>query len=190
MKTIGAEVTVASEMVYQGSLIDVRRETVRVGEGRTAVREIVQHPPVVAMLPLDARENLLLVRQYRKAIEQVTLEIPAGGIDEGEDAEAAVRREMVEETGFLPGQLEKMATIYPSPGFSDEIMHLFLVQELEGDGRQTEPLDEIETTWVSMGEATEMIRVGEIVDAKSVAGILMLKSRSQHNDKAGPRSEP
>lgn len=182
MTDIAPEVTLSSEMVYDGSYISVRKDLVRTGRGATASREIVLHPAVVVMVPIDRDGNLLLVRQYRKAIEQVMLELPAGGIDDGESPEDAVRREMVEETGYEPARVRSMGTIYSSAGMSNEIMHLFLVWDLRGDGVATEPADELQVEVMSRADAKEMVLDGRINDAKSVAGILMLESASLHND--------
>ena len=182
LTTIQVEETIESEMVLEGSFIRVRRDVVRTGRGRTATREIVLHPPVVVMLSLDHDGNVLLVRQYRKAIEQETLELPAGGIEEDEAVEDAVRREMVEETGYEPGRIDPLAMIYPSAGMSDELMHIFVVSDLQGDGVPSEPADELEVVRVPFAEACGMVLDGVIKDAKSVAGILMLKSRSLHNE--------
>jgi ADP-ribose pyrophosphatase len=176
---IHPERTLSTETCFKGSLITVRRDIVRLPNGKITKREIVEHPPVVAMLALDAAGQMLLVRQYRKPIERVLLEIPAGGVEPGEVTEDAVRREMREETGYEPGQIERLATIYPSPGYTNEVMYLYVVSNLHGDGKPTEPRDEIQVVRVPVDEAYQMVRNGDIVDAKSVVGILMLQSRSQ-----------
>lgn len=170
------EETITSETVYDGGLITVRRDTVRVANGKTATREIVEHQPVVVMAPVDADGQLLFVRQYRKPIERVLIEVPAGAIESGESAEDAVRREMREETGYDPKRIEPITTIYPSPGFTDEVMHVFAVYDLEGDGQPSEPLDELQVVRVPVETAREMVRTGQISDAKSVVAVLMLKS--------------
>lgn len=182
MPEIAPEVTVASTTVYGGSLIKVRRDTVRLPKGGTASREIVEHPPVVAIIAEDGDRNLVLVRQYRKPIEDITLEIPAGAIEPNEGAADAAHREMVEETGLDPGGLREVSTIYSSPGFSDEVMHLFYAWDLRGDGQPTESSDEIEVVRVEYENARNMVFRGEITDAKSVAGILMLESPGLHNE--------
>ncbi len=185
MSEITPEETIASTMVFEGSLIKLRKDTVRLNGGKTTVREIVEHAGVVAMVATDQEGALLMVRQYRKPIEQVLLEIPAGGIEEGETEMDAATREMQEETGYTPTQMERLITIHPSPGISDEVMHLYRVWGLEGDGRPTEPSDQIEVERVPIAEAAQMVRSGAISDAKTVVGILMLESASKHNEAAG-----
>jgi len=170
------EDTLSSELIYEGRVISVRRDTVRTGTGATATREIVHHAPVVVMAPMTADGDLLLVRQYRKAVERELLELPAGGVEPGESIENAVRREMIEETGYDPGSITPMTTIYPTPGISDESMHLFRVADLKGDGQATEPADEILCRRVTLTDAVRMVMSGEIVDAKTIIGVLMLES--------------
>jgi ADP-ribose pyrophosphatase len=185
MAGIAPEETVRSEVVYRGRLITVRRDTVRLRSGKTGEREIVEHAPVVAMIPLDEDGKLLMVRQYRKAVEQVLLELPAGSIEEGETPEDAVRREMVEETGYEPRIIRLVTDLYPSPGISDEVMHMYLVSDMTGEGHPTEPADEIEVERVDVTQAAEMVRHGLITDAKSKVGILMLESGRLHNEELG-----
>ncbi len=185
MTGIHPEETVRSETVYRGHLITVRRDDVRLASGKTAEREIVEHPPVVAMIPLDEDGKLLLVRQYRKAVEQVLLELPAGSVEDGETPEEAVKREMIEETGYEPQIIRLVTDLYPSPGISTEIMHMYFVSDLKGDGQATEPADEIEVERVDVSRAADMVRHGLITDAKSMVGILMLESGSLHNEELG-----
>lgn len=185
MTGIRPEATIESEVVYHGALINVRRDTVGLPGDRTGSREIVEHPAVVAMVAVDSAGDLLLVRQYRKAVERVLLEIPAGSMESGESAEEAVRREMLEETGYTPRRIEPLAMIYPSPGISDEVMRLFVVSELEGEGKPTETSDEIIVERVPASVARDMALKGEIEDAKSIVGITMLESASLHNEVQG-----
>jgi ADP-ribose pyrophosphatase len=175
-KEIQAEETINSEIVFEGKVVSLERATVTTGTGATATLEIVRHVPVVVMAPLDADGNLIMVQQYRKPIEQVLLELPAGGVEKGETLEQAARREMREETGYEPAELSILTTIFPTPGISDETMHLFLARDLTGDGHATEPDDELQTVRLSVPEALEMVRDGRIADAKSAVGILMLES--------------
>ena len=182
MSKIQPEASVRSEIAYEGKFLTVQSDTVRTGRGALATREFLLHPPVVVMVPLTKEDEILLVRQYRKAIERETLELPAGGVEPGESIEDAVRREMLEETGFVPGTLEKLGTIYPSPGISNEIMHIYVVSDLSGSGEPTEPEDELRVYPVSRAQAVDMALGGGIADGKSVIGILMLKSSSQHNE--------
>jgi ADP-ribose pyrophosphatase len=170
MTDILPEKTVQSELAFQGRLIDVRVDTVRLPNGATTTREIVVHPDVVAILPVLDDGRVVLVRQYRKAAERVLLEIPAGGIDGDETPEEAVRREMIEETGYRVGGLELLHTFYTSPGFTTEKMYLFRATQLV-PGQATEETDQIEVVLLSPAEAMERVRSGEIADAKTILGV-------------------
>jgi len=167
---IEPEETTASEVAFDGSLITVRKETVRLPDGRTTEREIVAHAEVVAILPVLDDGRIVFVRQYRKAAERVLLEIPAGGIDDGEGPEDAVRREMVEETGYRVGAMARLGSFYTSPGFTTELMHLYRATQLV-PGTPTESTDQIEVVTLSVQEARRRIG-GEIADAKTILAVL------------------
>src|SRR5579884_1501870 len=170
MANIQAERTLSSETVYSGSLISVRRDEVRLPDGRTTAREIVVHPDVVAMVPILPDNRIVFVRQYRKAVDRVLLEVPAGGIDPGETPEDAVRREMKEETGYGVGQMRRLAGFYTSPGFTTEFMYLYEVFDL-APGTATEENDELEVVTLNMDEAWSRVRAGEIADAKTLLAL-------------------
>lgn len=123
--------------------------------------------------PAGADPQILLIRQYRYAADGWVYEIPAGRLDEGESPEACARRELLEETGCTPAHVERLTTIYTTPGFTDERIHIFLAAELErseGTGREPDEFMEIETMPIS--RALEMVRDGEISDSKTVVGLL------------------
>jgi ADP-ribose pyrophosphatase len=166
------ETTVNSKTVYSGKLVDVRKDTVRLANGKTTEREIVVHSEVIAVIPVLDDGRLVLVRQFRKPAERTLLEVPAGGIDQGETAEDAVRREMVEETGYRVGSTTRLVSFYTSPGYTTELMHLFEARELQ-PGEPTEQTDQIEVVAVSLEEALQEIETGEMADAKSILAILM-----------------
>lgn len=170
---IQPEETVRSKEVFRGKLITVRKDTVRLSGGKTTEREIVVHPDVVAILPVLDDGRIVLVRQFRKAAERVLLEAPAGGIDGDETPEEAVRREMVEETGYRVDSLELLYTFYTSPGFTTEKMYLYKATGLE-PGEATEETDQIEVVCLTREEAEEAIRSGEIADAKSILAVKSL----------------
>jgi ADP-ribose pyrophosphatase len=136
------------------------------------MREIVEHGACVAIVAVDDEGRLLLVRQPRPATEKELLEVPAGCIDPGEDAEAAVRRELAEETGFRPGKVERFGGFYSAPGFCTEYLFLYLATDLEPHRLTAEDTDEIEVVKVTPQEARKLIKNGAIEDAKSIAGLL------------------
>jgi ADP-ribose pyrophosphatase len=174
LAAIEDEPTLASETVFSGGLITVRKDTVRLSEGKTTDREIVEHSEVIAVVPLLDDGRVVMVRQFRKAAERVLLEIPAGGIDDGETPEDAVRREMVEETGYRVGTLRKLSSFYTSPGFTTELMHLFLATDLQ-PGEPTESTDAIEVVLMRPNEAFDAMQSADVADAKSLLGLLFAR---------------
>ena len=174
---IEPEKGLTSETVYDGKLFKVIKETVRLPDGRVRPREIVKHPGAVALVPVDGEGRLILVRQYRRAVDKVLLEIPAGTREPGEDAETCALREIQEETGYKANNVTKMGGFYSAPGFCTEYLECFLLTDLEeiADVEGDEDED-IEIERLSKDEAIEAILRGEICDAKSICGILMWAS--------------
>ena len=118
---MATEKTLSSQIIYRRASVKLRIDTVQTANGRQTTREIVEHAECVAVIAVDAEDNVLLVKQFRKAVEKELLEIPAGGIDAGEDAEAAVIREMREETGFWPQRLEHLGGFYSITGLRHRV---------------------------------------------------------------------
>lgn len=168
---IKPEVTLDSQTVYAGRLIEVHKDTVRLSSGATTFREIVLHPEVVVMLPVLEDGRLVMVRQYRKAVDRVLLEAPAGGIDPGETPEDAVRREMIEETGYRVGALQHVTSFYSSPGITTELMHLYRVTQLT-PGSPTEESDQLEVVLVTLEVALGRIQQETAWDAKTLLALL------------------
>jgi ADP-ribose pyrophosphatase len=150
--------------------------------GRETSREIVEHADCVAIIAVDDSDNILLVSQFRKSVERELLEIPAGGIDPGEDPVAAVRREMREETGYLPRKIERLGGFYSTPGYCTEYLHLFLATDLIPSPLQAEDTEGIKLTRVPLSKITGLIDSETICDAKSTAGLLFyLRHRQAQN---------
>lgn len=166
------EKTISSRYVFKGRALNLRIDTVINAEGHETTREIVEHSECIAVVPVDAEGNILLVRQFRKALEKELLEIPAGGIDPGESAPTAVVRELQEEIGFIPGKVEKMGGYYSSPGFCNEFLHLYLATDLKASRLYAEDTPGIETIKIKPRQIKQLIKSGEICDSKSVAGLL------------------
>jgi len=127
---LAEEKTLSSQLIYDGRAVRLRVDTVRMADGRETSREVVEHSDCVAIVAVDADNNVLLVRQFRKPIEKELLEIPAGGIDPGEDPVTAVRRELQEEIGYLPNKVERLGGFYSTPGYCTEYLHLYLAADL------------------------------------------------------------
>lgn len=175
------EKTLSSQLIYSGRAVRLRVDTVQMPSGRQTTREVVEHSDCVAIVAIDDDDNVLLVNQYRQAIGKELLEIPAGGIDPGEDAETAVRREMREETGFLPRRVERLGGFYSSPGFCTEYLHLYLATDFVSSPLYAEDTEIIKLVRVSTSQILELISSGRICDAKSIAGLLTyLNYRKSH----------
>jgi len=157
--------------VYEGRVVSLRVDRVKLPDGRSAVREVVEHAPVVAIVALDSRGDVLLVRQFRLPVKQSLLEIPAGGVDSGETAEEAAQRELQEETGQRAGRLERLCSFFASPGYCDEYMHLYLATGLEPGALAADADESIEVVRLPLDEALRLIERGEICDAKTIVGL-------------------
>ena len=166
------ERTLESQLLYKGRLVNLRLDTVELSSGRQARREIVEHRGSVAIVALDGEGKALLVRQYRKALERTLLEIPAGGIDPGEEPGDCAQRELQEETGYRAGKMERIGGFYTSPGYCTEFIHLFLATDLEPSPLRADADEAIELVCVPITDAPKLITSGEICDAKTIAGLL------------------
>jgi len=170
------EETLSSREIYSGRILKLRIDDVRLPDGNQTKREIVEHSDAVAIVAIDSDGNVLLVKQFRKPVERKLLEIPAGCIEEGEEADTTVRRELQEETGYRPQNIERLGGFYSTPGFCTEYMHLYLATELVADKRHAEDTDDIELVHVPLQRIAELIDSGAICDAKSIAGLLLYMS--------------
>jgi ADP-ribose pyrophosphatase len=177
-----AEETLSSRLVFEGRALKLRVDKVKLPSGRQTTREIVDHENCVAIVALDDADNILLVRQFRKPVEKELLEIPAGGIDPGESPEDAVRREMREETGFLPRKVVKLGGFYSSPGFCTEYLHLYLATDLVSKPLQAEDSESISLVRVPLAQIPGLIASGAICDAKSIAGLLAFREYQKSAD--------
>jgi len=169
---LAEEKTIASKFIFKGRALNLRLDTVINAEGNETTREIVEHAECIAVVPVDINGDILLVRQFRKALEKDLLEIPAGGIDPGEDPPTAVERELQEEIGYIPDRIERLTGFYSSPGFCNEYLHLFLATGLKTSRLYAEDTPGIVTVRIKPSQVKRLITSGEICDSKSVAGLL------------------
>ena len=170
------EKTLSSEQIYDGRAVKLRVDTVEKPSGKTTTREIVEHSDCVAVVVLDSKDNVILVRQFRKAVGKILLEVPAGGVDPGEQPIASVRRELQEEIGYLANKIDKLGGFYAAPGYYTEYLHLYLATHLIPRRLEAEDTEDIEVVRVPLSRIPELINSGEICDAKSVAGLLRVIS--------------
>ena len=164
------------ERVYDGKVFDIDRDKVRMPNGRTVVVDVVRHPKSVVLIPVPEPRHVILIRQYRYAINAFLWELPAGSVDEGESPEHAAARECHEEIGKVPGTIIRLAAFYPTPGYCDEEMVFFRLSSLE-EPTEAAALDEdedIEARTFELREAREMVRRGEITDMKTVVGLTLI----------------
>ena len=167
------ERTLASETVFEGRLISVRVDEVELPSGQRSKREIVEHRGAVAAVPLTADGEVILVRQWRHPAGEALLEIPAGTCEAGEEPLETIKRELIEEICQRAGRVEPLASVYLAPGYSSELIHLYLATELQPEEGQCDPDEQIELEMMPLREALRMCRDGELRDAKTVAALLM-----------------
>jgi ADP-ribose pyrophosphatase len=169
-----AEKRLSGEQVYWGRGVNLRVDQVQKPSGRKTTREVIEHSDSIAAIALDDQGNVLLVRQFRYAINKFLLEIPAGGIDAGEKPIDSVRRELQEEIGYLPREIDKLGGFYSIPGYGTEYLHCYLATDLMPSRLVAEDTENIELVRVPLSQIPQLIASGEICDAKSIAALLTL----------------
>jgi ADP-ribose pyrophosphatase len=165
----------AGELVFDGSLLKVRRDEVRLPDGSTGVREYIRHPGAVAIVPLFDDGSVLLERQFRYPHRREFIEVPAGKLEPGEPPLETAKRELAEETGHLAAQWTRLGVIHTAIAYTDEAIHLYLARQLSRTERKLDQGEFLETLVKPFDEALRMIRDGEITDAKSVAALLWVE---------------
>ena len=161
--------------VFSGRIVEARVDTVLMPDGKQITREVVQHPGAVAIIPIDADDNVLLVRQYRYAAGQSLLELPAGVIEDGESPDDTAQRELQEEIGYASTNLRALGGVYSSPGFCTEFLYLYIARDLVPSRLPGDEDEDITVEPIPMSRVDRLIRLGEIQDAKTVAGLLMAR---------------
>ena len=176
------EKTISSERLFDGRIIKLRVDQVELPDKKITTREIIEHPGATAIIAIDDCGKIPFVRQYRKPVEKYLLEIPAGKLEAGEVPEECAKREFEEETGYTVGSISKLMTFYTTPGFSNEVIHLFLATGLK-KGVQNLDFDEhIENLWYSLSEAMGMVYAGTIEDAKTIIALMALNNAVQQSN--------
>jgi len=171
-----AETLLESEQVYSGVLLKVWRDRVRLPNGRAALREHIRHPGAAVVVALDDDGQVLLERQYRHPLGRVMVELPAGKLDPGEPHLETARRELREETGYVARDWARLGVIHPSVAYTDEAIEIYLARGLELRGAQLEDDEFLELFRLPLDEALAWVRDGRISDAKSVAGLLWVRT--------------
>lgn len=172
---------VSGERVYSGRILDVDLDRVRFPDGSIGELEMIRHPGAAAVVALDppgssgepGQPIVVLLRQYRYAAGGFVWEVPAGKLDDREPPERCALRELEEETGLRAGRLERLTTIYTTPGFTDEVIHLFLARDLTRGRAGHEACEFIERHDIALARAVDMVVGGEITDAKTICALLL-----------------
>ncbi|WP_077326814.1 NUDIX hydrolase [Virgibacillus siamensis] len=172
------EKTIHTEQIYDGKVVKLQVDDVTLPDGKTAKRELIKHPGAVAIIPITKDRKIVFVEQYRKPLEKSLVELPAGKLEPGEKPEITAVRELEEETGYTTGSLQFIASFYTSPGFADELMYLYMTEELEPLKNAVSGDDDefVELLELTLDEAKQYVREQRIHDAKTNYAILYLES--------------
>lgn len=168
------EKTLKTEEIYKGNIIKVQNLTVSLPNGKEATRDIVLHPGASVVVPISENGELYMVKQYRKPLDITTLELPAGKLDSvGENPKVCAERELIEETGLRAGKLEHLISIHTTPGFSNEVIHMYTATDLIQGESCTDEDEFLDVEKIHVNDLVNMILNHEITDAKTIIGVLM-----------------
>lgn len=163
---------VSRRTVWRGQAVNFRVDTVKLPDGKRATREYLDHPGAAGVVPFVDKKTIVLVRQCRHPVGEVTLELPAGKLDAGESPLACLRRELREETGYEARRFTPLIRYWPTPAFTNEVLHLYLAEGLRA-GRHSPDADEfLEVVHMPFDEALSLVKSGKIKDSKTVVGLL------------------
>jgi len=171
------EKTLSSERIYEGKILNLRRDKIIDVRGKASYREIVEHCGGVAIAAVTEEKRMILVRQFRKAAEKAILEVPAGKIEKGEDPIMTAARELKEETGYTAAKLEYITSFYSSVGYSEEVIHLYYAKGLSPGETDFDDNEAIDIEEYDAALLKRMVLEGEIEDAKTVAAILIVAAK-------------
>jgi len=167
------EQTISSKLVYQGRLLEVREDEVRLPDGKTSRREYIVHPGAAVMLAMPDAQTVIMERQYRYALREHVFELPAGKIDPGEDALETAKRELLEETGYRARNWRHLLTTYPVVGYANERIEIYLARDLEYVGHVLDDGEFLDVFTLPLAQALDWARSGRIKEAKTVLGLLL-----------------
>ncbi|WP_181350010.1 NUDIX hydrolase [Thalassobacillus sp. CUG 92003] len=172
------EKTIDTQHIFKGKIVQLQVDSVQLPDGNTSKRELVKHPGAVAVIALKPEGKLVCVEQYRKPLEKSLVEIPAGKLEDGEEPEVTAVRELEEETGYTTDHLEKVTSFYTSPGFADELIHIYFTDQLKKlETRPDSDEDEfVELKEITLEEAEELSASERIHDAKTAYALLYVKA--------------
>ena len=175
-------ITRSSRTIYKGHIFDLVSEKIMLPNGNSTHMDIIRHPGASAIIPMIERHTVILLKQYRHAIGSYIWEIPAGTLEKNETPVACAKRELIEETGYSGTQWKKLAKIIPVPGYSDEIIHIFLASHLQPAQQNLDTNEIIDVHTLKLSTALKMIYNGEINDGKPVSGLLLAAAYLKQSD--------
>ena len=176
-----SEKQMSTKTVYEGRIVTVKNDTAELINGSVVYREVVEHPGGVAIVPVDDKGEVYMVRQFRYPIREELLEIPAGKLEYGEDPYDCAVRELSEETGCTAGKIIPLGPFYPSPGFSKEVLYIYLATQLVYGAMNLDEDELLAVETIPLDTLAERIMSGEIKDAKTIIGILKAKDYLERN---------
>lgn len=171
------ETRLDTALMYNGDFIQVRKDNVRLPDGKVSSREYITHPGAVAVLAMLDNGNLVMERQFRYALQREFIELPAGKIDNNEDILLCAQRELLEETGYVASEWTHLATVWPCIGYADERMEYFIARGLTYQGHQLDDGEFLEVFELSLPEAIDWIRLGKINESKTIVGLFLLEKK-------------
>lgn len=169
-----SETTLSTRRIHEGRIINLREDVVRLADGRESKREIVEHKGAVCIVPVLPDGRIVMVRQFRKPAEAALLEVPAGGLESGEEPLEAARRELIEECGYQAARITPLFQAYLAPGYSTELMYAFLGEELTTCDIDPDEDENVEVEIYTLDELLTRIDNGEVSDAKTLSALLCL----------------
>lgn len=168
------ETQVGSEKVYDGRILSLSVDKVALPNGKQSTREVIEHNGGVTIVAQTEPEKVVMVKQYRYPVKKALWELPAGRLEDGEDPVLGAKRELQEETGFIPKKMDSLGIVYPAPGYSSEVLYFFKATDLE-DGEPNPDVDEnLEVKIFDIKQVWQMVKDGEIRDAKTIAGLTLV----------------
>lgn len=178
---IKEEVTIKSEKIYEGKILNLRVDTIELPDKRYSKREVVEHSGGVGVIAITEDDNIILVNQFRKAVNKALLEIPAGKLEINEQPKETAIRELKEETGYSCDDASFLANFYPTPGYCSEKIHVFYAKNLKAGQQNLDEHEIIDVIEIPFDDAYEKVLNGEIIDGKTIIGILMAKLERDRN---------
>lgn len=168
--------------IYQGAILNLRKDKVKLYNDHETFREVVEHSGGVVIIPVTEDGKILMVKQYRIAVDEIILELPAGKLEDNEDAKECAARELEEETGFRPQEIKELFRFYTSPGYSSEKLHLFIAAGLKHYGQNLDLGEYIEIVKLDKTEIIPNILNGKIKDSKTIIGLLWYLNKETKNE--------